>query len=408
MCAVTERSESPPNSPVRVSTFSGENGRVGEVESESVILWERRYNDLRKWREEHGNCNVPKAEGKLGRWVVRQRELQKKGKLESHRKARLDVLAFVWNTNEAAWGHKYDLLSAYRTKNGHCCVPISDPVLGMWVAKMRANRRRAKLAEHRVSKLDEIGFVWNTAEADWMDKFDKLVQFRMSVGHACVPFNEGELGWWVNTQRQAKRKGKLSETRERLLNEAAFVWNPQQFLAERRRLGARGRGEKRRHDCASGTSKKRRSVSPETHPEAHLHAYPHAYPHTESGRTVTSAWSRASEDTAGGTPTRKSVGRETPETTVMLGDGTCSRADVSSIASLLSPSPSLPLGLATVSGTVSRCVSFPHAATSSAPTSSIPSFHGAASLRCVGVRRGVHHFVLPPISSLGLGSGFMF
>ena len=50
-----------------------------------------------------------------------------------------------------------------------------------------------------------------------------------------MPFNEGELGWWVNTQRQNKRKGKLVPHREALLDKADFVWNPQEFLAARRR-----------------------------------------------------------------------------------------------------------------------------------------------------------------------------
>lgn len=206
-----------------------------DCEGDSAALWKTRLNHLRSWKQKHGHCTVPKAEGKLGRWVVRQRELFKKGKLEPERREQLDALGFVWNTNEAAWDYRYNLLVHYVQQNGHCCVPIADAALGMWVAKMRANYRRGKLPTHRVQKLEHIGFVWNTAEADWMDKFAKLLDFRAREGHACVPFNEGELGWWVNTQRQSKRKGKLYSERERLLNEAGFVWNPQQFLAERRR-----------------------------------------------------------------------------------------------------------------------------------------------------------------------------
>lgn len=206
-----------------------------DSDSDSTVLWERRFAELGVWKAAHGNCNVPKAEGKLGRWVVRQRELQKKAKLEPERRVQLDSLGFVWNTNEAAWEHRYALLCRYAEEHGHCCVPISDPALGMWVAKMRANRRRNKLSQGRIDKLNAISFVWNTAEADWMDKYNKLLDFRVTNDHACVPFNEGELGWWVNTQRQSKRKGKLAKHREQLLNDADFIWNPQEFLAARRR-----------------------------------------------------------------------------------------------------------------------------------------------------------------------------
>lgn len=41
--------------------------------------WESRYEELLQWREERGDTCVPKAEGALGRWVARQRELKRTG-----------------------------------------------------------------------------------------------------------------------------------------------------------------------------------------------------------------------------------------------------------------------------------------------------------------------------------------
>lgn len=150
-------------------------------------LWEQRHDELTQWQKKYGNCNVPKAEGKLGRWVVRQRELHKKGKLESERQRKLNNLGFVWNTNEAAWEHKYALLLDYYHRKGTCCVPISDSTLGMWVAKMRANKRRNKLSKHRIDKLNAIKFVWNTAEADWMDKYNRLLEYRNRKSFIYIP-----------------------------------------------------------------------------------------------------------------------------------------------------------------------------------------------------------------------------
>lgn len=230
---------------------------IGRVPSEpdSAALWAQRLRELRVYRTLHGHVNVPKAAGALGRWVVRQRELHKKGKLEPSRTSSLASLGFVWNTNEAAWAAKYSLLRSYLALNGHVCVPIADRSLGMWVAKMRATRRRGKLSQARIDALDRLAFVWNTAEADWLDKYDRLRAFKAREGHACVPFNEGELGWWVNTQRQNKRKGKLMKHREGLLDEAGFVWRPQEFLAGRRRAQAVARAARTqmeataREDC---------------------------------------------------------------------------------------------------------------------------------------------------------------
>lgn len=41
--------------------------------------WETRFQELLNWRGKHGDTCVPKAEGALGRWVARQRELKRTG-----------------------------------------------------------------------------------------------------------------------------------------------------------------------------------------------------------------------------------------------------------------------------------------------------------------------------------------
>lgn len=46
--------------------------------------WESRYQELLRWRAEHGDTCVPKAEGALGRWVARQRELKRTGSKFMH------------------------------------------------------------------------------------------------------------------------------------------------------------------------------------------------------------------------------------------------------------------------------------------------------------------------------------
>lgn len=380
-----------------------------DADADSNVLWQRRLSDLRAWKQKHSNCTVPKAEGKLGRWVVRQRELHKKGKLEKDRRLQLDALGFVWNTNEAAWSHRFTLLLRYATTNGHCCVPISDPVLGMWVAKMRANHRRGKLPSHRVRKLEQIGFVWNTAEADWMDKFDKLLAFRRREGHACVPFNEGELGWWVNTQRQSKRKGKLSADRERLLNQAAFVWNPQEFLAARRRhiaatIAAASNAESISAPTSDGMSSGKTTPSPtarkrrlEACDEDHASKKYKLAPllGTESFGTTTTRWSKLTDvDDA-----RSSDPATRPHTSLAQEEST-RRIDLTSVASMLSPLPASPsLSVGTVLPPPSKV----GMTTLDEPAmTKLPSFFGGRTRLSAFQNRHVaqRDFFLPPISAL--------
>lgn len=138
----------------------------------------------------------------------------------------LNSIGFVWNTVTAMWEERFRRLGDWKQAHGHCAVPIAQGELGTWVSKQRQLRKRGKLTAEKIEALNSLGFTWSTAEADWEDKFKRLCQWAKERGHASVPFNEGELGWWVNTQRQCKRKGKLSLAREERLRSLGFVWNP--------------------------------------------------------------------------------------------------------------------------------------------------------------------------------------
>ncbi len=138
----------------------------------------------------------------------------------------MNNIGFVWNTVTAMWEERYRRLTEWKRVHGHCAVPIAQGELGTWVSKQRQLRKRGKLSQEKIDALNNLGFTWSTAEADWEDKFKRLCQWAKERGHASVPFNEGELGWWVNTQRQCKRKGKLSLAREERLCSLGFVWNP--------------------------------------------------------------------------------------------------------------------------------------------------------------------------------------
>ena len=76
--------------------------------------------------------------------------------------------------------------------------------------------------------MDELGFVWDTLEADWEEVFSYLKAYKEREGHCRVPSNHTEnnfrLGGWVNKQRW--RKGaRWSEERRKRLDELGFVWD---------------------------------------------------------------------------------------------------------------------------------------------------------------------------------------
>jgi hypothetical protein len=149
----------------------------------------------------------------------------------SSRLARVDALdgiGFTWKVTAAAWDAKYQQLILWRQRNGHTAVPMAD-ALGCWVSKQRQSFKLGKLAQEKVDALNDIDFTWSTIDEGWEQKFQQLVAWKKAHGNIAVPYSEHgwqSLGWWSNSQRQSKRKGKLSAKRQALLDKAGFAWSP--------------------------------------------------------------------------------------------------------------------------------------------------------------------------------------
>ena len=59
-------------------------------------LWETRFNELKEYKEQHGDCDVPQRKGQLGTWVSRQRTSYNNKKLPADRIRLLDGIGFKW------------------------------------------------------------------------------------------------------------------------------------------------------------------------------------------------------------------------------------------------------------------------------------------------------------------------
>ena len=209
--------------------------------------WDRRYERLRQYKEEHGDVLVPMAyktaDGySLGRWVNRQRRAHKEGKLSAECVALLDELGFVWSVRSVrgcreSWERSYDRLRLYKEEHGDVLVPRTYKTadgysLGRWVYNQRLAHKRCKLSAERVALLDELGFVWSVrgCHESWERSYDRLRHYKEEHGDVLVPMayktaDDYSLGGWVNYQRRAHKRGKLSAERVALLDELGFVWS---------------------------------------------------------------------------------------------------------------------------------------------------------------------------------------
>ena len=102
------------------------------------------------------------SDPKLGRWVSMQRQRRTSLSDERIKKLE-DIGFVWSVQKRDTFDVMCARLVAYREEHGDCLVPKSynsDPKLGRWVAQQRAQKKRGTLLDDRVTRLESIGFAW--------------------------------------------------------------------------------------------------------------------------------------------------------------------------------------------------------------------------------------------------------
>lgn len=214
-------------------------GRLSPERTERLVSlgfeWDARgakrettFADLKRFRDEHGHCNIPITCGQLGRWASKQRSLQSAGKLSARRKARLDALAFDWHPHESSWETMFAELKRFKHRFGHCKVPRGwndNPRLAQWITSQRVYLSAGRLSAEHKARLDELELDWDPRDSAWETMFAELAHYKSEQGDCNVPQRWAEnlrLAAWVSKQRGLERK--LSSARKARLDALGFAW----------------------------------------------------------------------------------------------------------------------------------------------------------------------------------------
>jgi len=216
--------------------------------------WIKSLERLREYVQREGNALVSYSyvteDGyKLGTWVRDQRYEHKKGRLSPEQYTLLQQLpGWVWDARKYRhkdtsiamkdrWIKGLENLSEYVKRKGHARVPCNyiaedNYKLGAWVIRLRVLYKKGKLCAERQKALEKLtGWVWNARDARWPEAFNRLCKFVKREGHALVPAkyvteDNHKLGAWVNKQRFAFRRRKLSNERKQALEQLpGWVWD---------------------------------------------------------------------------------------------------------------------------------------------------------------------------------------
>ena len=226
---------------------------IGFVWDLYTSVWEAMFGRLITYKREHGDCNVPRKynpDPQLGTWVAVQRS--KRDQLPADQINRLEEISFHWIPRDAKWEKWFGRLITYKREHGDCNVPQGykfDLQLGTWVAVQRS--KRDVLDPSRRSRLETLGFVWGALTSRWEEMFGRLATYKREHGDCNVPpaYNaDPQLGVWVGTQRQRRKRDVLDESRWQRLGSLGFDWDP--FAAQWEEMFERLITHKREHgDC---------------------------------------------------------------------------------------------------------------------------------------------------------------
>ncbi|GFH61945.1 hypothetical protein CTEN210_18421 [Chaetoceros tenuissimus] len=221
-------------------------------ESKFDKRWNDKYKQLKEYKAQNGNCNVPskyELNKALYSWVGVQRQEYRKmsqgvhSRITQERVEKLESLGFSWVGGNDAWNERYEQLREFKLQQGHCNVPQrykANKALAIWVNTQRSqyklmlNGLKSFMTEERIEKLKNIGFVWNTLKDTWNERFEELKQFKDQYGHCTVPQRNKALGIWVNNQRTQYKlmsngsKSQMTEERLEKLEDIGFTWTPLQ------------------------------------------------------------------------------------------------------------------------------------------------------------------------------------
>ena len=220
------------------------------VNYKNDIKWDEKFELLKEYKEEFGDCNVPtkfiyKREA-LGTWVEKQRQIKNgtgNGYLDSERIQKLNSIGFIWDINKYQWDEKFELLKEYTHEFGDCNVPTKfiyrNETLGTWVVQQRCAYKgigNTKITQEKINKLNSIGFIWDAFEYQWDKNYNLLKEYKEKFGNCNVPsgykYKDTNLGTWVSQQRCALRRTSkiiLSNDKIDKLNSIGFIWDPFEY-----------------------------------------------------------------------------------------------------------------------------------------------------------------------------------
>lgn len=120
-------------------------------------------------------------------------------------------------------------LLAFREEHGHLAVPVEYVdaygfATGTFVQSQREAYRRGDLDDDWIVELNAIGMIWNTHDAAWAASLATIDRYHAVHGHLAIPRDQPG-GAFLAEQRSLASRGQLTENRRRDLEAIDPLWD---------------------------------------------------------------------------------------------------------------------------------------------------------------------------------------
>lgn len=136
---------------------------VAKILSPLGSSWDEMFGRLCAYRKSRGTCVVDARDGdlQLANWVLVQRRNRRRKALSDRQLSLLDSVGFAWSAAQENWNRRYRELREFKVLNGHVSAsPYGQGSLGMWVNHQREAKKKRRLAQDQIARLDELGITW--------------------------------------------------------------------------------------------------------------------------------------------------------------------------------------------------------------------------------------------------------
>ena len=223
-----------------------------ELEGTLSASWDIMYEKAKAYYEKYGDLEIPRdyftEDGfSLGTWIETQRALfrgsfSKPGySLTQVQIDKLSAIGMRWQSLwEVSWEKYYESAKRYVEKHGDLLpnyqyVDDEGINLGNWISSQRRARKYGSskwfLNEERISRLDELGMVWNVFDYQWEENYAAAVRYHKEHGDLDVPIKYVDssgfrLGHWLANLRTKRKNDANALTDEQIsrLDALGMIW----------------------------------------------------------------------------------------------------------------------------------------------------------------------------------------